>query len=68
MSPPTSLKILATSLSAVYQHFSNERSKFRSKVAVKDSQDCDNIVTQSFLHTFVRYLQIIIFKKTLAKV
>ena len=38
------LKILATQLSAVYQHFPNEVSKFRSKVAAKDSQDCDAIL------------------------
>ena len=41
---PPSLKFLATPLSAVYQHFSNKESKFRSKVAVKDSQDCDAIL------------------------
>ena len=40
--PPS--KILATPLSAVYQHFPKEGSKFRSKVAVKDSQDCDAIL------------------------
>ena len=28
----------------MYQHFSNEVSKFRYKVAVKDTQDCDSIV------------------------
>ena len=27
--------------STVYQHFSNEGSKFRCKVAIKDFQDCD---------------------------
>ena len=41
--PSHLLKILAMALSAVYQHFSNERSKFRSEVVVKDSQDCDSI-------------------------
>ena len=35
------LKILATRLSAVYQHLPNEVSKFHSEVAIKDSQDCD---------------------------
>ena len=28
----------------MYQHFSNEVSKFRCKVAVKDFQDCDSII------------------------
>ena len=42
--PPPPLKILATPPSAVYQQFPNERSKFRGKVAVKDSQDCDAIL------------------------
>ena len=32
----------------MYQHFSNEGSKFRCKVAVKDSQDCDSIVFNHF--------------------
>ena len=39
--PPPLLKFLATPLSAVYQHFTHEVSKFRSKVAVEDFQDCD---------------------------
>ena len=47
MRPPP-LKILATLLSAVYQHFSNEGSKCRSKVAVKHSQDCDSIIPLHF--------------------
>ena len=46
--PSHSLKILAMPLSAVYQHFPNERSKFRSKVVVKDSQDCDSIIPLHF--------------------
>ena len=46
--PPPPLKILATPLSAVYQHFPNEGSKFRSKVVVKDSQDCDSIIPLHF--------------------
>ena len=41
---PPSLKIPATPLRAVYQHFTNEGSKFRSKAAVKDFQDCDAIL------------------------
>ena len=41
---PPLLKILATPLSAVYRHFRNEVSKFCSKVAAKDSQDCDAIL------------------------
>ena len=63
-----SLKILATPLSTVYQHFPNEGSKFRSKVAERLPGLCRNIVTQSFLYTFVCFLQNIIFIKTLAKV
>ena len=42
--PSHPLNIFAMPLSAVYQHFRNERSKFRSKVVVKDSQDCDSIL------------------------
>ena len=42
--PLPALKNLATSLSAVYQHFPNEGNKFCNKVAVKDSQDCDAIL------------------------
>ena len=52
-------------LSAVYQHFSDEGSKFHCKVAVKDSQDCDSIIPLAY--TFVCFLQII-FKKMLAEV
>ena len=64
---PFFFKFVTTPLSAVYQHFSNEESKFRSKVvAVKDSQDCHNHF-RSFLNIFVCFLQIV-FKKTLAKV
>ena len=65
MPPPGShrLKILAMPLSAVYQHFPNERSKFRSKVVVKDFQDCDSIIPLHFCLLFKNcYL-----KKTLAK-
>ena len=43
MRPPFS-KILATPLSAVYQHFPIEGNKFRRKAAVKDYQDCDAIL------------------------
>ena len=46
--PPPPLKFLATPLSAVYQHFPNERSKFLRKVAVKDSQDYDSIIPVQF--------------------
>ena len=66
MPPQPPLEILATPLSAVYQHFPNEGSKFRSKVAVKDSQDCDSIIPLDFCLLFANYLAI--FKKTLAKV
>ena len=39
------LKMLAAPLSAMYQHlFPNEGNKFCSKVAVKDSQDCNSII------------------------
>ena len=57
MPPPGShsLKILAMPLSAVYQYFPNERSKFRSKVAVKDSQDCDSIIPLHFCLLFANY-------------
>ena len=54
--PPSLLKFFATSLSAVYQHFFNEGSKFCSKDAVKDSQDCDSVIP---LNTnFVCFLQV----------
>ena len=59
------LKIFATPLRALYQHFSNEGCKFRSKVAVKEYQGCASIIPLA--HTFVCFLQII-YKKTLAKV
>ena len=63
MSPyPLLLKFLATPLSAVYQHFSNEGSNFRSNLQKKTPR----IVTQSFLYTFLCFLQNI-FEKTLAK-
>ena len=55
MAPPL-LKFLATPLSAVYQHFSNQGSKFRSKVAVKDSQNCDSITPLHFCVLFANYL------------
>ena len=46
--PSHLLKILAMPLSAMYQYFPNERSKFRSKVVVKDSEDCDSIIPLHF--------------------
>ena len=49
------LKILATPLSPVYQHFPNEGSKFRSKVAIKDFQDCDSIILLHFCLLFANY-------------
>ena len=52
--PSHPLKILAMPLSAVYQHFPNE-SKFRSKVVVKDSQDCDSIIPLHFCLLFANY-------------
>ena len=42
--PHPFVKFFAAPLSAVHQHFSNEESMFRSKVAVKDSQECDLII------------------------
>ena len=45
------LKIFAWPLSAVCQHFSNHESMFRSKVAVKDSQECDSIILN---HSFTQ--------------
>ena len=53
--PSHPLKILAMPLSAVYQHFPNERSKFRSKVVVKDSHDCDSIIPLHFCLLFANY-------------
>ena len=62
ITPNPLLKFLSTPMSAVYQHFSNEGSKFRSKVAVKTPR----IVTQSFLYTFVCFCKLSL-KKTVAK-
>ena len=59
-------KFLATLPSAVYQHFFNEGSKFCSKVAAKDSQNCDSsfsIIPLHFCLLFANH-----FLKTLAKV
>ena len=53
---PPLLKFLTTPLSAVHQHFSYEGSKFRSKVVVKDSQDCDSIIPLHFCLLFANYL------------
>ena len=61
--PPLILKLFATPLSALCQHFFKEGSKFRSKVAVKITR----IVAQSFLYTFVCFLQIIYEKKRSVK-
>ena len=57
MPPPGShpLKALTMPLSAVYQHFPNERSKFRSKVVVKDSQHCDSIIPLRIGLLFANY-------------
>ena len=56
ITPNPLLKFLSTPMSAVYQHFSNEGSKFRSKVAVKDSQDRDSIIPLHFCLLFANYL------------
>ena len=48
MLPLALIKILAMPLSAEYQHFPKERSKFRSNVVVKDYQDCDSIIPLHF--------------------
>ena len=56
MLPPIFFTFFARPLSAVYQHFSNERSKFRNKVAAKDSQDCDSIIPFHFCLLFANYL------------
>ena len=53
--PSHPLEILVMPLSAVYQHFHNERSKFGSKVVVKDSQDCDSIIPLNFCLLFANY-------------
>ena len=43
----------------MYQHLFNKGSKFCSKVAVKDFQDCDSIIPLHFCLLFAnyRYLQ-----------
>ena len=53
MAPP--FKIIASPLSGVYQHFSNEGSKFCSQVAVKDFQDCDSIIPLHFCLRLANY-------------
>ena len=55
--PPPPLKILAMLVSAVYQHFPNEGSKFCSKVAVglNNSQDWDSIIPLHFHSRFANY-------------
>ena len=62
ITPPLPFKILATLLSAEWQHFPNEGSKFRSKVALKDSLDCDAILWLKIPLQFRLLLQIIILK------
>ena len=57
--PLVPLKILATPLSAGYQHFPNEGSKFRSKVAQITlkivTQYCDSIIPLHFHSLFANY-------------
>ena len=49
-------EFLATPLSSAHQHFPYEKSKFRSKVAAKDSQGCDSIIRLHFCLLFANYL------------
>ena len=49
-------KFLPRLLSAVYQYFPIERSKLRSKVAAKDSQDCDSQDSLTLLFAFCKLL------------
>ena len=64
--PPPLLKFLAAPLSAVFQHFSNQGSKFQTKVAAKDFQDCDSIILNHSFTLLFAFCKLS-FKKRLLK-